>query len=85
MSSPGARSHLTRRRGRAAKPTLSKSKYLAGLQCELRVWQQVHEKELATPPDAATQARFDAGNELGHDPGPTDLHRLPNLGEIVRP
>ena len=44
---------------------LSKSKYLAGLQCELRVWNQVHAKGLAPPPDAATQALFDAGTEVG--------------------
>ena len=44
---------------------LSKSKYLAGLQCELRVWNQVHAKDLAPPPDAATQALFDAGTEVG--------------------
>ncbi len=65
MSSPGARSSAARRRGRAGTPTLSKSKYLAGLQCELRVWLQVHQKGLATPPDDATQARFDAGTEVG--------------------
>ena len=23
-------------------------------------------------------------SQLGYDPGPTDLHRLPNLGEILR-
>jgi hypothetical protein len=29
------------------------------------VWLQVHQKKLATPPDTATQARFDAGTEVG--------------------
>ena len=65
MSSPGASSSAARPHGRASTPTLSKSKYLAGLQCELRVWSQVHQKQLATPPDDATQARFDAGTEVG--------------------
>ncbi len=65
MSSPGARSSAARRRGRAGTPTLSKSKYLAGLQCELRLWLQVHERDVATPPAAAMQALFDAGTEVG--------------------
>ncbi|MEE2673396.1 MAG: DUF2779 domain-containing protein [Myxococcota bacterium] len=57
---------MTRRKAaRAAHPTLSKSKYLAGLQCERRVWLQVHDRALATPVDAAQQAIFDTGTEVG--------------------
>lgn len=44
---------------------LSKSRYTAGLQCEKRLWLQVHARELAAPVDAAAQARFDAGTEIG--------------------
>lgn len=50
---------------RARTPGLSKSRYLAGLQCEKRLWMQAHARELATPPDAAKQAILDAGTEVG--------------------
>jgi hypothetical protein len=46
-------------------PHLSKSKYLAGLQCEKRLWLQCRDRSLATPPDAAQQAIFDSGHEVG--------------------
>ncbi len=48
-----------------ANPHLTKSKYLAGLQCARRLWLQVHARELATEPSDATQARFDEGNAVG--------------------
>ncbi len=44
---------------------LSKSRYLAGQQCEKRLWLEVHRRGLATPPDAAQQARFAKGSEIG--------------------
>jgi hypothetical protein len=44
---------------------LSKSKYLAGLQCPKRLWLQCRGRDLRTPPDAATQAMFDQGTEVG--------------------
>jgi len=47
------------------RPGLSKSRYLAGLQCEKRLWLGVHAGELAAPVDAAKQAVFDVGNEVG--------------------
>jgi hypothetical protein len=46
-------------------PRLSKSKYLAGLQCHKRLYLEVHSPELASEIDEGTQARFDAGTEVG--------------------
>ncbi len=47
------------------KPTLSKSQYLKGLQCPKALWFYRHRKDLQPPIDSATQARFDAGNQIG--------------------
>lgn len=44
---------------------LSKSKFLAGLQCDKRLFLDIHHPELATKPDAATQAILDMGSEIG--------------------
>ncbi|WP_447976983.1 DUF2779 domain-containing protein [Candidatus Nitrospira bockiana] len=44
---------------------LSKSKFVAGLQCHKRLYLEVHAPELATPPDASTQAILDMGTEIG--------------------
>jgi predicted RecB family nuclease len=44
---------------------LSKSKYLAGLQCPLRLWHQCFNPGLATPASPSQQARFDTGHEVG--------------------
>ena len=46
-------------------PTLSKSKYLAGRQCARRAWLACRAPELASAPDAAKQAVFDLGHEVG--------------------
>jgi Domain of unknown function(DUF2779) len=46
-------------------PRLSKSKFLSGLQCHKRLYLEVHHPSLATKPDAATQAIFDMGTEVG--------------------
>ncbi|HSL03884.1 MAG TPA: DUF2779 domain-containing protein [Nitrospiraceae bacterium] len=46
-------------------PRLSKSKFLSGLQCHKRLYLEVHQPALATKPDAATQAMFDMGTEVG--------------------
>ena len=48
-----------------AGPSLSKSRYLAGLQCQKRLYLEVHHRELATPPPPATQRIFDTGHEVG--------------------
>ncbi len=44
---------------------LSKSKYLAGLQCPKLLWTQVYEPEKIAPPDTATQYLFDNGHAVG--------------------
>ena len=44
---------------------LSKSRFLAGLQCLKRLYLEVHAPELATEPDAHQQAILDMGTEIG--------------------
>lgn len=44
---------------------LSKSRYVAGLQCEKRVYLETYQPELATEPDDATRAVLDMGTEVG--------------------
>ncbi len=44
---------------------LSKSKFLSGLQCLKRLYLEIHRPDLATPPDASTQAILDMGTEIG--------------------
>jgi hypothetical protein len=46
-------------------PLLSKSRFLAGLQCHLRLWYQCYQPELASPVSAAQEAMFQAGREVG--------------------
>ena len=46
-------------------PLLSKSRFLAGLQCQLRLWHQCYNRELASEISAAQQAIFEAGQEVG--------------------
>jgi hypothetical protein len=46
-------------------PTLSKSRFLAGLQCPLRLWHQCYNPELASEVPPARQAIFDTGHEVG--------------------
>ena len=45
--------------------TLSKSKYLAGCQCPRRVWLACRSPDLGAEADAAKQAIFDLGHEIG--------------------
>jgi len=44
---------------------LSKSKYQSGLQCEKRLWLELHEPEEASEPSAAQELIFDRGTEVG--------------------
>lgn len=44
---------------------LSKSKFLAGLQCHKRLHLEIYQPQLATPPDVGTQAILDMGTEVG--------------------
>ena len=46
-------------------PRLSKSTYLAGKQCHLRLWHNFHARHLATPYDEAQLLTFAAGHEVG--------------------
>ncbi len=46
-------------------PRLSKSKYVAGLQCHKRLYLEIHSPELATEPDEQTQAVLDNGTNVG--------------------
>ena len=46
-------------------PMLSKSRFLAGLQCHLRLWYQCYNPELASEVSPAQQAVFDTGHEVG--------------------
>lgn len=48
-----------------APAVLSKSRFLAGLQCRKRLWTEVHAPDLVPPVDAATRALFDQGHEIG--------------------
>ena len=47
------------------KANLSKSKFLAGLQCLKRLYLLCYQRELASEPDEKQQAIFDQGNEVG--------------------
>ena len=46
-------------------PQLSKSRYMAGLQCLKRLYLETYRRELADPVDPGQQARFDAGTAVG--------------------
>lgn len=46
-------------------PRLSKTRFLHGWQCRLRLWNTLHRPDLATPPDDAQQAVFDVGHRVG--------------------
>ena len=46
-------------------PRLSKSTYLTGKQCHLRLWHDFHARHLAAPADEALQLVFDTGHEVG--------------------
>ena len=47
------------------KPRLSKSRYISGMQCHLRLWYDIHRRDLATAPGEALQAVFETGHEVG--------------------
>lgn len=47
------------------RPRLSKSRFIAGTQCHLRLWYESCEREFASAPDDALQAIFDTGHEVG--------------------
>ena len=43
---------------------LSKSRFISGDQCHLRLWYDTYQPELAEPPDLVLQAAFDAAHEV---------------------
>ena len=47
------------------KNSLSKSRYLSGTQCHLRLWYDSHAPGLAPSPSDGLQAVFDTGHEVG--------------------
>ena len=47
------------------KPSLSKSRFISGTQCHLRLWYDKHVPDLAPAPSEALQAIFDTGHEVG--------------------
>lgn len=46
-------------------PSLSKSRYISGDQCHLRLWHDTHARELAAEPDDTLKAIFATGHEVG--------------------
>ena len=44
---------------------LTKSKYLSGLQCHKRLWNEVRHRERTTDISISQQRRFDQGTEVG--------------------
>ena len=44
---------------------LSKSRFMSGQQCELKLWYDAYRRDLATPPSEQQQALFDTGNAVG--------------------
>lgn len=48
-----------------AEPVISKTKYLAGLQCPKLLWHHFNRRDAFPAIDAATQAIFDTGHEVG--------------------
>ena len=47
------------------RPSLSKTRFVAGTQCHLRLWYDSYARDLASPADEALQAVFDTGQEVG--------------------
>ena len=44
---------------------ISKTKFIAGVQCLKRLYWQVHEQELAAEPELAAEAIIEQGGEIG--------------------
>jgi predicted RecB family nuclease len=71
------------------KMKLTKSRYVAGVQCLKRLYWQVHEPELAAAPDAADQAIIEQGREVGLlarqlFPGGAEVRCDSGLNEAIR-
>ena len=46
-------------------PKLSKTRFLAGLQCHLRLWYECYNRDLMSETDPVRQAMFDTGHKVG--------------------
>jgi hypothetical protein len=47
------------------RPYLSKTRYISGLQCHLKLWYDCYQRELAAEVSPSQQAIFDTGHEVG--------------------
>jgi hypothetical protein len=70
------------------KATISKSKYLAGLQCPKLLWHHYSARDAFPPIDAAKQAIFDIGHDVGDlakglYPGGTEVSWNRNLAKTI--
>jgi predicted RecB family nuclease len=68
---------------------ISKSKFVAGVQCLKRLYLEVHQPELAAEPGAATEAIIEQGREVGMlarslFPGGIEVDCSGGLGEAIR-
>ena len=45
--------------------TLSKSRFVSGIQCDKKIWFDFYRKDLKLPTDEQTQAVFDLGHRIG--------------------
>lgn len=45
--------------------TLSKSRFVSGIQCDKKLWFDCYRKDLKLPPEDSTQTLFDLGNRIG--------------------
>jgi len=69
---------------------ISKSKFVAGIQCLKRLYWEVHEPELAAAPDASAVARLQQGHEVGRlarqlFPGGVEIQSTrERLGDAIR-
>jgi uncharacterized protein DUF2779 len=75
---------------RAVPVKISKSKFVAGMQCLKRLYWEVHEPELGAAPDAPALARLEQGHEVGRlarqlFPGGVEIQSTrENLGDAIR-
>ena len=49
----------------SVRPTLSKSRYISGDQCHLKLWHDTYARDLAAEPDDTLKAVFATGHEVG--------------------
>jgi hypothetical protein len=68
---------------------ISKSKFIAGVQCLKRLYLLVHEPQLAAQPDGADEAIIEQGREVGLlarqlFPGGVEADGSGGLGEAIR-